>query len=164
MKNTHAPCAFVILADGFEEVESIVVLSLLREAGWCAKSISLVSGLVSSAHGLWIMPDLTLADLDQLNHPFCISAVILPSGQHSLTKMEADPRVHQLLRQVVAKRGHIITSRDGLRVVRAAAVWGDEPRNIQADPLMAVILRKPEESPEVFVQNLVRRLKQPLRA
>jgi hypothetical protein len=164
MKNVHASCALVILADGFEEVESIVVLSLLREAGWCAKSISLVSGPVGGAHGLWIMPDLTLADLDQSIHAPSANIVFLPEGDRSLAKLEVDPRVHKLLRQVVAKRGHIITSREGLRVVRAAAVWSDESEEIQADPLMAVILRKPEESPEAFVGDLVRRLKRPFRA
>ena len=159
MKDISQRCALLILAAGFEEAETAAILSLLRQAGLCAKSVSLVSGLVGGAHGVWFMPDLTLIDLDQLNHPFRISAVILPSGQHSLTKLEADPRVHKLLRQVVANRGHIITDREGLRVVRAAAVWCNEPEDIHDDLSMAIILRKPEEPPGVFVRDLVRRLK-----
>jgi hypothetical protein len=161
-KDANQRCALVIVADGFEEIEVMVFLSLLRQAGLCVKSVSLTSGLVGGAHGVWVMPDLTLADLDRLTTTF--NAVILPEGRHSLAKLEADPRVHRLLRQVVAQQGQIVTTQDGLRVTRAAAVWGNGQEDVNSDPTAAVIWRKPEQPPESFAWDLIRKLKQPPRA
>ena len=57
-------CAVVIIAEGFDETATVCTLSLLREAGLSVKSVGLTSGLVGGSHGVWIMPDLTLGDLD----------------------------------------------------------------------------------------------------
>jgi hypothetical protein len=152
-------CALVVIADGFEEMEVTVFISILRQAGLCVKSVGLTSGLVGSAHGVWLMPDLTLIDLDRLTNITSISAVILPDGRQSMSRLETDPRVHRLLRQVVAQQGQIATSREGLRVLRAAAVWGNEPGEAGADQRMPVLLREPGQSLETFVRDLARRLK-----
>ena len=157
-KDLRQSCALVIVAEGFDESETIPILSLLRQAGLCVKSVGLTSGLVGSAHGVWIMPDLTLAELEQLNSTISVSVIILPDGRQSLARLEADPRVHRLLRQVVAQRGRIVTSREGLRVPRAAALWGSESQEVDSERV-TVLLREPEQSPEIFVQNLIRILK-----
>lgn len=137
------------------------MISLLREAGLCVKSVGLTSGLVSSAHGVWLMPDLTLADLDRLTQTTSINVVILPGGTQNISRLEADPRVHKLLRQAVAQRGQIATGSEGLRVLRAAAVWGDGSREADDGQRMPVLLREPGQSPEAFARALIRRLKQP---
>jgi putative intracellular protease/amidase len=155
-------CVVVIVADGFEETETIILLSLLRQAGLCVKSVGLTSGSVSSAHGVQLVPDLTLADLDCLSNTTIISVVILPEGKQSLSRLEADPRVHRLLRQVIAQRGQIVTSCEGLRVLRAARVGIDEPKECIDGQRMPVLLREPRQPLETFVRDLIRRLKQPL--
>lgn len=149
----------MVIADGFEEAETIVMLSVLRQAGLCVKSVGLTNGLVSGAHGVWLMPDLALADLNRLIDTTAIKLIILPEGDQSLARLEADPRVHQLLRQVVARRGQIVTSPEGLRVPRAAAVWVNESEEDSDDQRATVLLRDPGQSPETFAQDLVRRLK-----
>ncbi len=157
-KGVNQRCVLVIIADGFDEAETIVFLSLLRQAGLCVKSVGLTSGLVSSVHGVWLKPDLTLADLDGPTDTPSISAVILPEGRQSLARLEADPRVHRLLRRVVAQRGRIVTGHDGLQVARAAGVLLNEPRELDDDS-MPVLLRKPEQSLGTFARDLIRRLK-----
>lgn len=107
------------------------------------------------------MPDLTLAGLDRLTDTTSISTVILPEGRLSLARLEADPRVHRLLRRVVAQRGHIVTSAEGLRVPRAAALWGEEPGAADDGQRMPVLLRERGQSPEALALDLIRRLKQP---
>lgn len=159
--NNNQKCVLVVIADGFEEADAIVILSLLRQAGIYVKSVGLTSGLIGSARGVWIMPDLTLADLDRLTNAESISVIILPEGRQSLARLEVDPRVHRLLRQVVAQRGHIVTSADGLRVPRAAALWGDEPGETGDSQRMPVLLREPGQSPEALALDLIRRLKRP---
>lgn len=156
-------CVLLIIADGFEELEAIVVLSTLRQAGLCVKTVGLTSGLVGGAHGVWLMPDLTLADIDLLTVSSSISLVVLPEGRQCLAKLEADPRVHKLLRQVVAQRGQIVTGPEGLGVPRAAAVWINRPGEIGDDQNAPVLLRDSQQSPEVFTQDLIRRLRDPRR-
>jgi hypothetical protein len=160
VQDARERCVLVILADGFKEAEAIVTLSLLRQAGLCVKSVGLTNGLISSAHGVWLMPDLALADLALLANTTSISAVILPEGRQSLARLETDPRVHRLLRQVVAQGGQIVTSREGLRIPRAAAVWVSERGEADDDQRMPVFLREPGQSPEAFARDLIRRLKQ----
>ena len=79
-RNTRQRCALVIIADGFEETEAVVILSSLRQAGLCVKSVGLTSGLISGAHGILLMPDLTLTDLGDLSAVTYVNAVILPEG------------------------------------------------------------------------------------
>ena len=85
--------------------------------------------------------------------------VILPGGKQNLARLEADPRVHRLLRQVVARRGQIVASAEGLWVPCVAAVWHNEPDEPNDVPGMPVILRKPGQSLEALAQDLIRRLK-----
>ena len=153
-----------IVADGFEETATIVLLSSLRQAGLYVKSVGLTSGLVNSARGMRLEPDFTLTDLDCLSNTTIISVVVLPEGRQSLSRLEVDPRVHRLLRQVIAQRGQIVTSCEGLRVLRAARVGIDEPGECIDGKRMPVILREPRQPLETFVRDLIRRLKQPLQA
>jgi hypothetical protein len=81
-----------------------------------------------------------------------ISMVILPEGGQNLARMENDPRVHRLLRQVVAQRGQIATGPEGLRIVRSAEAWGNGQRD-------AVLVRRPDQLPEAFARYLIARLK-----
>lgn len=158
-KDGKRRCALIIVADGFEETEAIVFISLLRQAGLCVKSVGLTSGLVGSAHGVWLMPDLTLADLEHLTNT--ISVIILPGGRQSLARLEDDPRVHRLLRQVVAQQGQIVTSPEGLRVTRTAAVWTNESGETCDERGGSVIVREPGQSAETFARDLVQRLREP---
>jgi hypothetical protein len=154
-------CALVVIADGFEETEVTIFLSLMRQAGLYVKSVGLTSGLISSARGVWLMPDLTLTDLDPLINTTPISVIILPEGRQSLARLEADPRLHRLLRQVVAQRGQIVTSQEGLRVLRAAALWRNESRVTDDDRETSVLLREPGQSAETFAQDIARKLMRP---
>jgi putative intracellular protease/amidase len=149
----------MIIADGFKETETIILLSALRQAGLWVKSVGLTSGLIGGAHGVWLMPDLTLADIDHLLKSTTISLVVLPEGRQSLVRLKTDPRVHQLLRQVVAQQGQIVTSPEGLQVSRAAAVWVDESGGVDGDQKTPILLRDPAESLEAFAQGLIRRLR-----
>ncbi len=148
----------VLIADGFEEAKTVALLSLMRQAGLCIKCVGLVSGLITGARGLSIRPDMTLADLEALEPTIPIMAVILPEGKPSLARLEADPRVHRLLKQVMAKQGFVITSREGLRVVRAA-LWGNSSGIDSGDLASAIIVREPQAPFETFVRDLIQRLR-----
>lgn len=151
-------CVLMLIADGFEEAETIVLLSALRQAGLCVKCVGLTSGLVSSAHGVWLRPDLAFADLDPLLQTTAISLLILPRGKLCLARLEADPRVHKLLGRVIEQQGQIVTGPDGLPLARAAAVKNTEPEEPEGDWAGPLVLYNSAKSLETFVQNLIRRL------
>jgi hypothetical protein len=158
-QNTSQKCTLLIIADGFEETGVVAILSALRQAGVCAKTVGLTSGLIGGMHGVRLKPDLTIADFDHLTNTLSIPLVILPEGRQGLSRLEIDPRVHRLLRRVVAQRGQIVTSYEGMQVIRVAAIWGEEMGEIKDGQKRPVILREPGQSSEALAQDLVRWLK-----
>jgi putative intracellular protease/amidase len=155
-KDANHRCAVFILAEGFEEAETIALLSLLRQASVCVKIVGLTRGPIRGTHGVYLMPDLTLTDAGPLVRAMAIGAVILPEGRRGLARLETDPRVHRLLRQVVEQHGWIVASAEGLRVARAAGLWVNGPEDAGG---ARIILHEPGQSTEIFAQELVRRLK-----
>ncbi len=152
MKNVSPKCVLVLVTDGFEELEMIAVISSLRQAGLCIKSVGLTSGLVSGTHGVWLMPDLTLADVDRFTKTVSISALILPEGHQALSQLEVDPRVHRLLRQVVAGGGQVVVGAEGRRLFKLSgegAGYGDDFSQV------SVLLREPGQSPESLARSLL---------
>lgn len=159
-KVSNQRCVLIILADGFEEIETIIWLSTLRQAGLCVKSVGVTTGLLSGAHGIWLMPDLTFSDLENLIKTTTISLVILPGEEQSLARLEAEPRLYKLLHQVIEQQGQIVTSSEGLQILRAAAVWDNGPEEMGHDREEPVLLRDLTRPVEAFAQELIRRLKQ----
>lgn len=147
-------CALVVISDGFEEVETVTILTAMRQAGLCVKTVGLTSSPVHGAHGVCLVADMTLADLN--SRVGAIDALILPQGKQSLARLETDPRAHRLLRQVVDRGGRIATGIDGLRLVRMAGARGGE---VCGEGCGQVLLRAPGQSAEAFAQELIRALK-----
>jgi protein deglycase len=94
--------AFILLAAGFDASSIIFTLDQLRRANFDVSLISLQRGLVQSSHGLWVKPDESLETVDLSHLP---QLVILPDGEQCATMLLRDPRVHRLLKQVVAQQG-----------------------------------------------------------
>lgn len=55
--------AVVILADGFEEIEAVTQIDVLRRAGVEVTVAGLTEGTVTGAHGIGVGTDLPLAGL-----------------------------------------------------------------------------------------------------
>ncbi len=163
-KTVAQNCVLVVMTNGFDETETIAMISVLRQAGLCVKSVGLASGLVGSAHGLWIMPDLTLSDLDDWMKTKFIRLVVLPENEQSLARLEIDPRIHKILRQVVAQKGQIAVSPRGLQLLRATSAQSQELDSNSLDYADYLLLQRSDQSPEAFASDLVRRLVQPSRS
>ncbi len=155
-KDANHLCSIVLIADGFSEVEAIGVLSALRGAGIYAKSVGLTHGLIKGARGILVRPDLTLAYLPSLLDAMGIGLVVLPGGDRSLSRLDQDPRVHRLIRDVVALDGVIATTPSGVRVLRSALgpdvdVGGEGDQQI-------VVQYDVDQPISVFAKDLIRRL------
>lgn len=161
-KNVAQSCVLVVMANGFDETETIAIISILRQAGLCIKSVGLASGLVGSVHGLWLMPDLTLSDLDHLVKTKFISMVILPENEKCLAKLQTDPRLLKFLGQVIAQRGQIAVGPRGMQLLQTAAMQSHGLNGVSPDSTSYLLIRKLDQSTEDFAHDLVRRLTQSL--
>jgi protein deglycase len=95
----------VPLAEGFEEIEAVTMIDLLRRAGVEVVTAGLAPGPVCGSHGIRVEPD---ADLDAvLDQAF--DMVALPGGMPGATHLAADPRVLALLRRL-ADGGHFMAA------------------------------------------------------
>ena len=97
--------SFVFLAEGFEEVEAITVIDLLRRAGIPVKTISITTALqVKGAHGVTVKADLLFdntlfADAEWL---------ILPGGMPGATNLYNFGPLQGLLKsQLDSPRGRV---------------------------------------------------------
>ena len=122
----------------------------------CTKSVGLMSGYIKGSHGILIKPDSTLTNLHRVITMASIKLVVLPGGEQGVSRLESDPRVHELLRRVVAQQGIIATGVGGARILRAAALCNNS--STETDRQHPLILsRTHDQSIESFAQDLVRR-------
>lgn len=83
------------LAEGFEEIEAVTVIDLLRRAGIEVIVAGLAPGAVTGAHGITVAPDTELDTV--LDEDF--DMVVLPGGMPGATNLAADVRLLALLRR-----------------------------------------------------------------
>lgn len=94
------PSVLVPLAAGFEELEAITIIDLLRRANIEVVSAGLVPGPIRASRATIHVPDM---DLDSaLAHEY--DMVVLPGGLPGSDHLMRDPRIIQLL-QLTAKKG-----------------------------------------------------------
>jgi len=84
--------AVVILADGFEEVEAVTQIDVLRRAGVEVTVAGLAGDHTRGAHGIEIKSEILLDDLD-----FEPDMVVLPGGLPGATNLGEDRGVIELL-------------------------------------------------------------------
>lgn len=97
--------SFVFLAEGFEDIEAITVIDVLRRADIPVKTVSITSSLqVKSAHGNILTADL-LFDNTLFSKP---EWIILPGGMPGATNLyEFAPLAGLLEQQKKSQRGRI---------------------------------------------------------
>jgi len=86
----------VPLAEGFEEIEAVTVIDILRRADIEVLTAGLQDGPVSGSHGIPLVPDGTLAEV--LDEDF--DMMVLPGGLPGADHLENDPRVAGMLRRL----------------------------------------------------------------
>jgi 4-methyl-5(b-hydroxyethyl)-thiazole monophosphate biosynthesis len=94
--------ALVLLAEGFEEIEGITVVDVLRRGGVEVTTAALGPGPVRGAHGIEVTPDSTLDHAVAAAGAY--DAVVLPGGNPGYTNLAKDPRVLGLLKTFQKER------------------------------------------------------------
>lgn len=97
--------SFLFLADGFEEVEALTMVDVLRRAGVPVKTVSITSSLqVKGAHGIIVSADLIFDNTLFVGAPW----LILPGGLPGAENLYEFPQLHGLLRnQLESSDGRI---------------------------------------------------------
>lgn len=97
--------SYVFLADGFEEVEALTPVDVLRRAGLEVKTVSITSSLqVTGAHGITVNADM-LYDNAMFNEPLWL---IFPGGMPGAENLHDFAPLHGLIqRQMESPEGRI---------------------------------------------------------
>lgn len=93
--------ALVLLADGFEEIEAVTPIDVLRRAGVEVLSLGVPGRRVRGARGVVLEADQALSDF-ALEEAGQVDLVVLPGGMPGAENLARDPRVAALVRAVRA--------------------------------------------------------------
>ncbi|MGD0283516.1 MAG: DJ-1 family glyoxalase III [Dissulfurispiraceae bacterium] len=85
----------VLLADGFEEVEAMAIVDILRRADITVVIAGLHTGHIESARHVKVIPDTTIDAI----HADNFDMLVLPGGQPGADNLNADQRVKGLVRE-----------------------------------------------------------------
>jgi hypothetical protein len=100
------------------------------------------------------MPDFALTDLERLVDISSVELVFLPGRERHLTKLEPDPRVHRLLRQVWHSKA-FASEVQGKPKLKAALEFNAAAGHNKSEQML---VRYPlEQTIEQFAQSLVYR-------
>ena len=84
------------LAPGFEEIEVITVIDILRRSGARVYVAGIVEGTIEGSRGIKLIPD---ESIDNINIEK-FDLIILPGGQPGTNNLDNDPRVTSLLKKM----------------------------------------------------------------
>lgn len=84
---------YVFLAKGFEELEALAPVDVLRRAGVEVKTVGVTGRRVSGSHGISVNCDITISEATFEG----LDGIILPGGMPGTTNLEADKTVQKFI-------------------------------------------------------------------
>ncbi|MBQ7032804.1 MAG: DJ-1/PfpI family protein [Clostridia bacterium] len=96
---------YLFLADGFEEIEALATVDILRRADIPVLTVAVTGQTVSGAHGIQVEADIPLENVE----PDKMRGMILPGGIPGTPNLEASDGVMQLL-DFAAENGLLIAA------------------------------------------------------
>lgn len=93
----------IMMADGFEEIEALTPVDVLRRAGLDARTVAVGSKVAVGSHGIAVVCDMT-ADEVRLDE---LTAVIFPGGMPGSLNLDASPYSDKFIDAVQKNGGRI---------------------------------------------------------
>ena len=87
--------ALVFLATGFEEIEALTVVDVLRRAGVEVTVAGLTPNVTEGKHGVKVVPDKSIDDVKVED----FDAVVAPGGNPGYMNLRKDPRVIAMVKK-----------------------------------------------------------------
>jgi 4-methyl-5(b-hydroxyethyl)-thiazole monophosphate biosynthesis len=97
------PKVLVPLAEGFEEIEAVTVIDVLRRAGVEVVSAGLEEGPIKGSRGVVVIPDTALHRIDDAE----FDMVVLPGGGPGVEKLRLDKRIHEIVGRIHERKGYV---------------------------------------------------------
>lgn len=85
---------YVFLADGFEEIEALAPVDLLRRAGLTVQTVGVTGKTVTGSHNIPVTADITT---DEVVLDDSVQAVVLPGGMPGAKNLDADETVSRAI-------------------------------------------------------------------
>ena len=93
----------VLLANGFEEIEALTPIDVLRRAGLEVLSCGLSGSVINGSHGIKVFADLLPEDIDLSK----VEMVILPGGMPGATNIDAHPFTDKIIEAALKNGGRL---------------------------------------------------------
>ena len=93
----------IMIADGFEEIEALTPVDILRRAGLDARMVAVGSKVAVGSHGIAVVCDMT-ADEVNLDE---VTAVVFPGGMPGSLNLDASPYSDKFIEAVNKNRGRL---------------------------------------------------------
>ena len=96
--------SFIFLADGFEEIEALTAVDVMRRAEMSVKTVSITDCLeVKGAHGITVKADIRFADADYSK----VNWLVIPGGMPGASNLHNFEPLNTLLKQHFMSNGKI---------------------------------------------------------
>lgn len=96
--------SYLFLAEGFEDIEALATVDVMRRAGMEVYTVSITSDkAVKSAHGVTVMADKTIGEIDSYDAEW----LILPGGMPGSTNLAACGELSDIINKQWIKGGRI---------------------------------------------------------
>ncbi len=86
----------VTLAPGFEEIESVTVIDILRRAGARVDVAGTESGPLEGSRGIKVVPDILISEVDSKDYDL----LVLPGGLPGVTNLQGNARVLAIVQEM----------------------------------------------------------------
>ena len=81
---------YVFLADGFEEMEALAPVDILRRSGVDVQTVGVTGSTVTGSHNIPVKADITV---DKIELDDKLDMIVLPGGMPGTVNLECDPYV-----------------------------------------------------------------------
>ncbi len=141
----------VLLADGVEEMEAVIIIDVFRRAGWRVDAVGIKPGPVQASRGVTFMTDCPWDEID----PAGYDVIAVPGGKLGTMNLMEDSRVLSTLREHAAAGKLVGAICAGPLVLQRAGII--DGLRVTCHPLAADELVKAarQDDPVVIDDNIV---------
>lgn len=94
---------YAFLADGFEEIEAITPIDILRRSGLCVKTVGVTGPVVCGAHDICVRADITMNEVDITE----AELLFLPGGMPGTVNLQNCKELEKLILEANEKKIYI---------------------------------------------------------
>jgi 4-methyl-5(b-hydroxyethyl)-thiazole monophosphate biosynthesis len=112
----------VVLAEGCEEMEAVIVTDVLRRAGCEVKTVGIQHGPITASRGVRLLADMAWPEVD----PAAFDAIFIPGGGGGVERLKQDPRVLECVRWFYDHDRYVAAVCAGPLVLQAAGILNEQ--------------------------------------